>query len=203
MFIVARVNTLTCIVPRSSNSYPPTFSTAILNCSLVWILYSVTKIRLLYQLAQLVFLSCIPELLVSSISEQLLELEEPSHWNLHEKKKRFWPAAFDLWPMTLTFKLYPDIPPPTWPPCQRVIVLFPGYPPSPYRSPYWICTQHSTCQWSRTSICFHSMWLPHTKGHTSNPWNKCPRRVLMTTGVQIPIEKHYHYFRSVCLSVLL
>ncbi len=60
-------------------------------------------------------------------------------------------------------------------PLQRVIVLFPGYPPSPYRSPYWICTQHS-----------------HTKGHTSNPWNKCPRRGLMTTGGQIPIEKHYH-----------
>ncbi len=26
---------------------------------------------------------------------------------------------------------------------KRVIVLFPGYPPSPYWSPYWICTQLS------------------------------------------------------------
>ncbi len=26
---------------------------------------------------------------------------------------------------------------------ERVIVLFPGYLPSPYWSPYWICTQHS------------------------------------------------------------
>ncbi len=25
------------------------------------------------------------------------------------------------------------------------------------------------------------MELPHTKGHTSNPWNKCPTRGLMTT----------------------
>ncbi len=33
-------------------------------------------------------------------------------------------------------------------PVERVIVLFPGYLPSPYWSPYWICTQHSTCQWS-------------------------------------------------------
>ncbi len=31
---------------------------------------------------------------------------------------------------------------------QRVIVLFPRCPPSPY----WIYTQHPTCQWSRTSI---------------------------------------------------
>ncbi len=38
-----------------------------------------------------------------------------------------------------------------------------------YRNPYWICT----------------------KGHTSNPWNKCPKRGLMTMGGQIPIEKHY------------
>ncbi len=29
---------------------------------------------------------------------------------------------------------------------------------------------------------------------TSNPWNKCPKRGLMTTGGQIPIEKHYHSF---------
>ena len=32
---------------------------------------------------------------------------------------------------------------------KRVIVLFPGYPPSPYRSPYWICTEHSTCPWNK------------------------------------------------------
>ena len=31
---------------------------------------------------------------------------------------------------------------------ERVIVLLPGSPPSPYWSPYWICTQHPTCQWS-------------------------------------------------------
>ncbi len=35
------------------------------------------------------------------------------------------------------------------------------------------------------------MALIDTRGHTSNPWNKCPRRGLMTTGVQIPIQKHY------------
>ncbi len=27
---------------------------------------------------------------------------------------------------------------------------------------------------------------------TSNPWSKCPKRGLTTTGGQIPIEKHYH-----------
>ena len=52
-------------------------------------------------------------------------------------------------------------------------MVFPGYLPSPYWSPYWICTQHPTCQ-------------------TSNPWNKCPKRGLLTTGGQNPIEKHYH-----------
>ncbi len=36
---------------------------------------------------------------------------------------------------------------------QRAKVLFPGYLPSPYWSPYWICTQHPTCQWSHTSKC--------------------------------------------------
>ncbi len=71
---------------------------------------------------------------------------------------------------------------------QRVIVLFPGYLPSPYWSPYWICTQHPTCQWSRTSICCH----------TSNPWNKCPKRGLMTTGGQIPIQKCYRSFHKLC-----
>ncbi len=35
---------------------------------------------------------------------------------------------------------------------QRVIVLFPVYLPITYWSPYWICTQHPTCQWSLTSI---------------------------------------------------
>ena len=38
------------------------------------------------------------------------------------------------------------------------------------------------------------MELPHTKGHTSNPWNRCPKRGLMTTGGQIPIEKHHRSF---------
>ncbi len=40
----------------------------------------------------------------------------------------------------------------------------------------------------------HDMELPHTKGHTSNPWNKCPKRGLMTTGRQIHIEQHYRSF---------
>ena len=35
---------------------------------------------------------------------------------------------------------------------QRVIRVFPGYLPSPSWSPYWICAQHPTCQWSLTSI---------------------------------------------------
>ncbi len=34
---------------------------------------------------------------------------------------------------------------------ERVIMDLPGSPPIPYWSPYWICTQHSTCQWSLTS----------------------------------------------------
>ncbi len=50
-------------------------------------------------------------------------------------------------------------------------VFFPGYQPSPYWSPYWICTQHPACQWPYIR---DDMELPHTKGHTSNPWNKCP-----------------------------
>ena len=41
-------------------------------------------------------------------------------------------------------------------------MLFPGYQPSPYWRPYWICTQHPTCQWC----------------DTFNPWNKCPKRGL-------------------------
>ena len=65
-------------------------------------------------------------------------------------------------------KLYP----------KRVIVLFPGYQPSPYWSLYWICTQHPACQWSQTS----------------NQWNKCPKRGIMTTGGQIPIEQHFRSF---------
>ncbi len=40
-----------------------------------------------------------------------------------------------------------------------------------------------------------NMELPHTTGHTSNPWNKCPKRGLLTMGGQIPIEKHYHSFK--------
>ncbi len=31
--------------------------------------------------------------------------------------------------------------------------------------------------WKIEEIC-DDMELPHTKGHTSNPWNKCPKRVL-------------------------
>ncbi len=41
---------------------------------------------------------------------------------------------------------------------ERVIVLFPGYLPSPYRSPYWICTQHSACQWSHTNALREVLW---------------------------------------------
>ena len=67
---------------------------------------------------------------------------------------------------------------------ERAIGLFPVYLPGAYRSPYWICTQHPTCQWS----C--------TKGHTSNPWNKCPERCLMTTDGPIPIEMHYCSFKT-------
>ncbi len=41
--------------------------------------------------------------------------------------------------------------------------------------------------------CAHSILhvTGHTKGHTSNSWNKCPKRGLMTTDGQSPIEKHY------------
>ncbi len=45
------------------------------------------------------------------------------------------------------------------------------------------------------------MELLHTKGHTSNPWNKCPKRGLLTTGGQIPIEKHYHSFHPAKLVI--
>ncbi len=49
-------------------------------------------------------------------------------------------------------------------------------------------------QWSTMimmmNIC-DDMELPHTKGRTNNPWNKCSKRGLLTTGGQIPIEKHY------------
>ncbi len=34
--------------------------------------------------------------------------------------------------------------------------------------------------------------LHHTKCHNIHPRNKCPKRFLLTTGGQIPIEKHYH-----------
>ncbi len=49
-----------------------------------------------------------------------------------------------------------------------------------YWRPHWICTQHPT----------RSVWWD-TKGHSSNPWNKCPKRGLVTMGGQIPIEKNY------------
>ncbi len=35
-----------------------------------------------------------------------------------------------------------------------------------------------------------------TEIHTSNPWNKCPKRCILTTGGQIPIEKHYWSFEG-------
>ncbi len=59
---------------------------------------------------------------------------------------------------------------------KRAVLLFPGYLTSPHRSPYWICTQHPTCQW-------------------------CPKRGLMTTGGQIPTEKHYHSFQHMVITV--
>ncbi len=43
---------------------------------------------------------------------------------------------------------------------------------------------------SNPYIC-EDMELPHTKGHTSNPWINCPKRGFLTTGGQIPIQKHY------------
>ncbi len=63
---------------------------------------------------------------------------------------------------------------------EKVIMDLPGSLPSSYWSPYWICTQYPT------------------KGHTSNPWNKCPKRGRLTTGGQIPIEKHYHSLEDIC-----
>ncbi len=75
---------------------------------------------------------------------------------------------------------------------QRVTMDLPGSPPRPYWSPFWICTQRSTCQWSFTSIC--SYLILRAIPCTSNPWNKCPKRGLLTTGGQIPIEKHYRSF---------
>ncbi len=71
---------------------------------------------------------------------------------------------------------------------EQLCQVFPGYLLSPYWSPYWICTHHPTCQWSLTSI--------YTKGHTSNPWNKCPKRGLLTMDGQILIEKHYHSLKT-------
>ncbi len=53
-----------------------------------------------------------------------------------------------------------------------------------YWSPYWTCTQHPT----------------KLKGHTSNPWNKCTKRGLMTTDGRIPIEKHYCSFQVLFFS---
>ncbi len=45
--------------------------------------------------------------------------------------------------------------------------------------------------WIAAQPLLDDMELPYTKGHTSVPWNKCPKRGLRTTGGQIPIEKHY------------
>ncbi len=65
-------------------------------------------------------------------------------------------------------------------------MVLPGYLPSPYWTPYWICTQHPTCQWSPTSC--DDMELPHTKGHISNPWNKCLKRGLLTRVGKFPLK---------------
>ena len=50
-------------------------------------------------------------------------------------------------------------------------------------------------------------WIPwllsrqlHTKGHTSNPWKKCPQIGFTTMGEQLPIEIHY---RSLLFKLLL
>ena len=84
---------------------------------------------------------------------------------------------------------------------QRVIVFFPGYKPSPYWSPYEYA--HNILH-VRDHIPPHvaiasGFWFddlnPYSylihKGHTSNQWNKCPKRGITTTGGQIPVEKHY------------
>ncbi len=44
---------------------------------------------------------------------------------------------------------------------KRVIVLFPEYLPSPYWSPYWICTQHPTCQWSWSYLILRAIPAIH------------------------------------------
>ncbi len=101
---------------------------------------------------------------------------------------------------------------------QRVIALFPGYLPSPYWSPYWILAPWPSPRvllmvwppWKRGAMTYYSRTLDvrrawpsfalyyintHNILHVSvtylHPWNKCPKRGLMTTGGQIPIEKHY------------
>ncbi len=61
-------------------------------------------------------------------------------WNyLHENEVLKWKAPMYFSPQGVAYRLtFADICPHYSPP-QRVIVLFPGYPPSPYRSPYWTC----------------------------------------------------------------
>ena len=79
-------------------------------------------------------------------------------------------------------------------------MLFPVYQPSPIGAPieYTHNILHVSDQvppQTHIIIC-DDMELPHTKGHTSNPWNKCPKRGLMTKDGQILIEKHYRSFQA-------
>ena len=52
---------------------------------------------------------------------------------------------------------------------------------------------------SYMSVITYLNMLPYTKGHTIDPWNKCPKRGLWAMDGQIPIKKHY---RS-CLPLML
>ncbi len=69
---------------------------------------------------------------------------------------------------------------------------FPWISAQPLLEP--LLNMHTASYMSLNPYKCDDMELLHTKGHTSNPWNKCPKRGLLTTGGQIPIEKHYHSF---------
>ncbi len=61
-------------------------------------------------------------------------------------------------------------------------MLFPGYQPSPFWIPYWICTQHPTCQWSSTSICYHSIPTIHeTNALREVLWQRVGKFLLKST----------------------
>ncbi len=49
------------------------------------------------------------------------------------------------------------------------IMVFPWYPPSPYWSPYWICTQHTTWLKSIITLCTISfIYYHHPYTHNNN-----------------------------------